>query len=99
MAATPHGKNKQMARANSLHHGVILKDGYFADDVDSGQLVDRTIMKKGWEPATLYIFGDKTLLRVCFWCDYKPVEEVYRLHEIYSSSLKLITNMTIYTIQ
>ena len=71
VAATPHGKNKQIARANSLHHGVIL------NDVDSGQLVDRTIMKKGWEPATLYIFGDKTLLRVCFWCDYKPVEEVY----------------------
>lgn len=66
VAATPHGKNKNIARANSLHHGVILRDGYFSDEVDSGQLVDRTIMKKGWEPAALYIFGDKTLLRVCF---------------------------------
>ena len=66
MAATPHGKNKNIARANSLHHGVLLKDGFFPDDVDAGpgQLVDKTLMRKGWEPATLYIFGDKTLLRV-----------------------------------
>lgn len=67
MAATPHGKNKNIARANSLHHGVLLRDGYFPDEVDArpGQLVDRTLLKKGWEPAALYIFGDKTLLRVC----------------------------------
>jgi len=68
VAATPQGKNKNIARANSLHHGVLLRDDYLADGVDSGQLVDRTIMKKGWEPAALYIFGDKTLLRVCFRC-------------------------------
>jgi len=71
VAATPQGKNKQIARANSLHHGVILRDGFIPDDVDAGQLVDRTIIKKGWEPAALYIFGDKTLLRVCFWCNYR----------------------------
>ena len=81
MAATPQGKNKQIARANSLHHGVILRDGYFPDDVDSGQLVDRTIMKKGWEPAALYIFGDKTLLRVCYWCDYRGVINVFNRRE------------------
>ena len=69
VAATPQSKNKNMSRANSLHHGVLLKDGYFADEVDSGQLVDRTIMKKGWEPAALYVFGDKTLLRVCVYID------------------------------
>ncbi|XP_020625172.1 myotubularin-related protein 13-like isoform X2 [Orbicella faveolata] len=79
VAATPQGKNKQIARANSLHLGVILRDGYFADDVDSGQLVDRTIMKKGWEPAALYIFGDKTLLRHVKQeaypkCEFVPIE-------------------------
>ena len=87
MAATPQGKNKQIARANSLHQGVILRDGYFADDVDSGQLVDRTIMKKGWEPAALYIFGDKTLLRVCLWCSYKPTEKGYCLYRYFVPSL------------
>lgn len=64
VAATPLGKNKNIARANSLHHGIVLRDGYFTDQIDSGQLVDKTIMKKGWEPAALYIFGDKSLLRV-----------------------------------
>ena len=64
VAATPQGKSKNIARANSLHHGVVLRDGFFPDEVDSGQLVDKTILKKGWEPAALYIFGDKSLLRV-----------------------------------
>ena len=64
VAATPLGKSKIIARANSLHHGVVLRDGFFPDEVDSGQLVDKTILKKGWEPAALYIFGDKSLLRV-----------------------------------
>jgi len=41
-----------------------MRDGFFMDQVDAGQLVDKTLMKKGWEPAALYIFGDKTLLRV-----------------------------------
>ena len=41
-----------------------MRDGFFPDEVDSGQLVDKTILKKGWEPAALYIFGDKSLLRV-----------------------------------
>ena len=65
VAATPLGKSKNIARANSLHHGVVLRDGFFPEEVDSGQLVDKTILKKGWEPAALYIFGDKSLLRVC----------------------------------
>ena len=67
VTATPLGKNKNIARASSLHHGVILPDGFLTDQVDSGQsgqLVDKTIIKKGWEPAALYIFGDKSLLRV-----------------------------------
>lgn len=64
VAATPLGKSKNIARVNSLHHGVVLRDGFFPEEVDSGQLVDKTIMKKGWEPAALYIFGDKSLLRV-----------------------------------
>ena len=63
MAATPHAKGKN-ARTNSLHIGVLMRDGFFTDQVDGGQLVDKTLMKKGWEPALLYIFGDKTLLRV-----------------------------------
>ena len=64
VAATPLGKSKNIARASSLHHGVVLRDGFFPDEVDSGQLVDKTILRKGWEPAALYIFGDKSLLRV-----------------------------------
>ena len=64
MAATPLGISKNIARVNSLHHGVVLRDGFFPEEVDSGQLVDKTILKKGWEPAVLYIFGDKSLLRV-----------------------------------
>ena len=64
VAATPLGKSKNIARANSLHHGVVLRDGFFPEEVDSGQLVDKTILRKGWEPAALYVFGDKSLLRV-----------------------------------
>ena len=66
VSATPLGKNKNIARTNSLHHGVILRDGYNLDDVDSDELVDKTILKKGWKPAALYVFGDKSLLRVCY---------------------------------
>lgn len=64
VAATPLSKDKNFKRDNSLHQGVVLQDGYFVDRVDGGQLVSKTILKKGWESAALYIFGDKSLLRV-----------------------------------
>ena len=67
VSATPLAKNKNIARANSLHHGILLSQASSfdrADDFESGELVDKTIMRKGWEPAALYIFGDKSLLRV-----------------------------------
>ena len=68
VAATPLSKNKNIKRDNSLHQGVILQDGYFAEQVDGGKLVSKTILKKGWESAALYIFGDKSMLRVCLHC-------------------------------
>ena len=67
VTATPLSKNKAVARANSLHHGVILNPlvtSNLTEDVDAGQLVDHTIKRKGWEPAALYVLGDKHHLRV-----------------------------------
>ena len=64
VAATPLSRNKNIKRDNSLHQGILLRDGIF-DQVNSDQLLDKTILKKGWESAALYIFGDKSLLRVC----------------------------------
>ena len=66
--ATPVSKSKSVARANSLHHGILLREGTSVyqniEDMVQGELVDRTIMKKGWEPAALYVLGDKARLRV-----------------------------------
>ena len=64
-------KNKSVARANSLHHGILLREGTTGyenlEDLVHGELVDKTITKKGWEPAALYVLGDKAHLRVSEW--------------------------------
>ncbi|XP_048585296.1 myotubularin-related protein 13 isoform X2 [Nematostella vectensis] len=84
VSATPLSKNKSVARQNSLHHGVILNtEGYFnqdkRDETDRGQLVEATLKKKGWEPAALYVLGDKAHLRNVKQeaypkCEFVPVE-------------------------
>ncbi|XP_074605890.1 myotubularin-related protein 13-like [Acropora palmata] len=79
VAATPLSKDKNFKRDNSLHQGVVLQDGYFVDRVDGGQLMSKTILKKGWESAALYIFGDKSLLRNVKQeaypkCEFVPIE-------------------------
>ncbi|XP_068760421.1 myotubularin-related protein 13-like [Montipora capricornis] len=79
VAATPLSRNKNIKRDNSLHQGIILRDGIFADQVNSDQLLDKTILKKGWESAALYIFGDKSLLRNVKQeaypkCEFIPIE-------------------------
>jgi hypothetical protein len=67
VSATPLSKSKSVARANSLHHGVILNpliSDNLSEDLEAGQLVDHTLKRKGWEPAALYVLGDKHHLRV-----------------------------------
>ncbi|XP_031559820.1 myotubularin-related protein 13-like [Actinia tenebrosa] len=79
VTATPLSKNKAVARANSLHHGVILNpliSSKLTEEVDAGQLVDHTLKRKGWEPAALYVLGDKQHLRNVKQEAYSKVEFV-----------------------
>ena len=47
-----------------MHAFADLNFRDYMDSSVTNDAIDSAIMKKGWEPSSVYVFGDKALLRV-----------------------------------
>ena len=75
MSATPVSKNRATAKQHSLAQNVNMSaatlDMRALDDKSSHRIstvdtIDKAMINRGWEPAAVYVFGDKSNLKVSF---------------------------------
>ena len=73
VSATPVSKNKAFAKQQSLAQSVNMSpatmDLRATDDINNKYLstvdtIDKAMIIQGWEPAAVYVFGDKSNLKV-----------------------------------